>query len=126
MSDRSIAYADSAELLHDRQLTPVRSMLAMLNDFAGARSHDIAPQDENPAIVRYSLATRYAAANSITRRRFDAILREAELIGGVGLALMAGRRDRSDPGSITAARFLGKSIDALLCRLDKLLTPQAA
>ncbi|ATE66770.1 hypothetical protein [Rhizorhabdus dicambivorans] len=107
----------SAELL-----APMQAMLDMLSGFADAA----APQSTANGGLSPCLAARYAAASPIARRRFDAVLREAETIGTTGLRLVMGRCDRADAATIAAARFLGNSLDAALRRLDHLLPAQAA
>lgn len=107
-------------------LGPVHSLLAQLQDFAGTAAGDTAPHDEIVTGSPHPLALRYAAANTITRRRFDALLREAETAGTVGLHLIMARGGRSDPGTIAAARFLGNMIDATLRKLDNLMSAPSA
>jgi hypothetical protein len=102
----------------------VRALLTDLDNFAFASPRNVASQQEISAPSPASLAARYAAANSVSQRRFDAILREAETIAHVGVALIIGRADRQDRSSVTAARFLGKSLRASLHKLDDLLGPQ--
>lgn len=125
MFDRRILTANATALPLDDHLATVRALLASLQDFAIAGQPDTASQQEFFAPAAQSIARRYAAANSITRRRFDALLREAETVARMGFGLIAGRQGRSDAGTIAAARFLGKSIATTLRRLENLLTPRA-
>lgn len=125
MFDRRISTADATPLLPDDHLATVRDLLSSLQHFAVAGRANTAPQQEFSGSPAESIAVRYAAANSITRRRFDALLREAETVAQMGFGLIASRRGRSDPGTIAAARFLGKSIATTLQRLENLLTPRA-
>jgi len=118
MFDRRILTVDATPLALEDHLAPIQSMLAMLGEFAVAN----APHGDAQAPVGGgSLAARYAAASPIVRRRFDAILREAETIGAVGLKLVAARAGGADPATIAAARFLGRSIENALRRLEKLV-----
>ena len=125
MFDRPIKTSDAAPLAGEDHLFTVRALLSALQDFAVAGRWDAASQQDDFVSAPQSLAARYAAANSITRRRFDAILRETEAVTRMGFGVIAGRRDRSDPGTAAAARFLGKSMSATLQRLENLLAPQA-
>lgn len=100
-------------------LEPVHAMVARLAAFADVRQ---APK----AGLAPSLAARYAAASPVARRRFDAVLREAETIGVTGLRLMAGRNGKADAGTVAAARFLGNSLGSALRKLDDLLPAPAA
>jgi hypothetical protein len=104
----------------------VRALLTSLENLALASTLHAASQQEFSAPAPSSLATRYAAANSLSRRRFDAVLRDAETVAHVGVALIIGRADRQDRSTATAARFLGKSLMASLRKLDDLLGPQIA
>ena len=126
MLDRRIPALNATPVALDPSLDPVLTLLSTLDDFAIAGLDDIAPQHEFSAFTPLSLADRYAAANSVTRRRFDAILREAETVAQTGVALIVARAGREDRSTIAAARFLGKSVAASLRKLDALLTPQTA
>ena len=126
MYDRRISTLDAAPAGFDLPLDAVQTLLSILDDFAIAGQDDVASQQDFSAFTRLSLAQRYAAANSITRRRFDAILREAETTARTGVALIIGRGLRDDRSTIAAARFLGKSVASSLHRLADLLAPQAA
>lgn len=108
------------------ELASVRSMLALFGDLASAASQNIASQQAIDGGSPDPLVMRYAAANPITRRRFDALLREAETIAAVGLKLVMGRGGKGDAGTIAAARFLGRSLQAAIGRLDALLPAKAA
>jgi hypothetical protein len=125
MFDRRISAPDAPPAGFDLPLDAVQTLLSTLDDFAVAGRDDVAPQQDFSAFTPLSLAERYAAANSITRRRFDAILREAETTARTGVALIIGRPERHDRPTIAAARFLGKSVAASLRKLDDLLAPQA-
>ena len=104
-------------------LEPLRSAMAALDGVAGAARPGFAAE---PAGSAPSIAARYAGAGPVARRRFDAMLREAETVGATGLRLVAGRCGRADAGTIAAARFLGSSLDTLLRRLDDILPPSSA
>lgn len=125
MFDRRISTADATALPPEDHLATVRDLLSSLQNFAIAGRSDAASQQEFFAPAAQSIATHYAAANSITRRRFDALLNEAETVARMGFGLIASRQGRSDPGTIAAARFLGKSIATTLQRLENLLAPRA-
>lgn len=125
MYDRRITASEATLAGLDDHLMIVRSLLSTLQEFAVAKRSCVAPQHDIPSPAAQALAVRYAAASSITRRRFDAQLREAETVARIGFGVIAGRHDRGDPGTIAAARFLGNSISSTLQRLEKLLAPQA-
>lgn len=93
---------------------PLRAMIDRLTDLAMATSAT------NPGLAP-CLAARYMAAAPIACRRFDALLDEAETFGTAGRRLIAGRGDPTGPATEAAARFLGRSLDAALLRLDALL-----
>lgn len=126
MFDRRIPALTAAPVGFDLPHHAVPTLLATLHDFAVAGQDDVALQQDFSAFAPQSLAQRYAAANSITRRRCEAILREAETSARAGVALIVGRVGRDDRSTIAAARFLGKSVAASLRKLDALLAPQAA
>jgi hypothetical protein len=126
MLDRRISALEATPIALDPSLASVQTLLSALDDFAVAEEDDVASQQGFSAFSPLSLADRYAAANSITRRRFDAILREAETIAQTGVALIVARAGRDDRSTIAAARFLGKSVTAALRKLDHLLTPKIA
>ena len=126
MLDLRISARNAAPDGCGQTIDAVWTLLKSLDDVALASQSDAAPQQEISALAPSSLAARYAAANSVTQRRFDAILREAETIAHVGVALIIGRADRQDRFSATAARFLGKSLRASLHKLDDLLGRQIA
>ncbi|RYE00206.1 MAG: hypothetical protein EOP61_14015 [Sphingomonadales bacterium] len=126
MFDRRIPISDATELTVDDPLGSIQSMLSALEGFAIAGHSHVAVQHDNIALARPSLAARYAAANSITRRRFDAILREAETVARVGFGVVVSRVGQQDAATIAAARFLGKSLSGSLRRLDELLAPTTA
>jgi hypothetical protein len=125
MFDQRISALNPSPISFDVPLEPVHSLLAALDGFALAGLDDVASQQEFSAFTPLSLGTRYAAANPITRRRFDALLRETETIAQTGIALIVGRGAKADGSTIVAARFLGKSVAASLRKLDALLAPQA-
>ncbi|KKC26284.1 hypothetical protein [Sphingomonas sp. SRS2] len=124
MFERRITTSDATAVGLEEQLDAVRSLLSALQDFAIAGRPDVALQQHISAPAPQSLGTRYAAANPITRRRFDALLGEADTVARMGFGLIAGRHGRSDPGTIAAARFLGKSVAATMQRLENLLKPR--
>ena len=125
MLDRRISTENVVPAAAEDILAPVHLALGLLNDMAVARRDDDAPQYGNSADCRATLAARYTAANSITRRRFDAILREAETTGMAGLGLILGRADRADAATAAAARFLGNSLGSALRRLEMLVSTPA-
>ncbi len=125
MLERRISTLDVSPMAPDLPLDTVQMLLSTLDDFAVAGQDNVASQQDFSAFTPLSLAARYAAANSITRRRFDSILREAEADARTGVALIVARAGRDDRSTISAARFLGKSVAASLHRLDDLLAPQA-
>jgi hypothetical protein len=125
MFDRRISTENVVSATAEDILAPVHSMLALLEGFAIARHPDDAPQYGNSAGCTTTLAARYAAANTITRRRFDAILREAETTGRAGLGLILGRATHADAATAAAARFLGNSLGSALRRLEKLVSTPA-
>ncbi|MET0373859.1 MAG: hypothetical protein ABW128_06330 [Rhizorhabdus sp.] len=122
MFERRITTSEATAVELNDQLETVQSLLSALQDFAVARLPDVAPQQDISASIAPSLGARYAAANPITRRRFDALLREADTVARMGFGLIAGRHGQSDPSTIAAARFLGKSMSQTMQRLENLLT----
>jgi hypothetical protein len=78
MLDVRIPTSGASLLDHDDPMVSIHTMLAALDRFATAGRESIAPQQDTSALPAPSLADRYAAASPIIRRRFDAILREAE------------------------------------------------
>jgi hypothetical protein len=126
MFDQRISTFDAAPIGSAVALDAVQTLLSVLDDLALARQGDGASQQDFSAFAPLSLAERYAVANSVTRRRFDAILREAETTARTGVALIVGRAARDDRSTAAAARFLGKSVAASLRKLDDLLAPLAA
>lgn len=125
MFDRRISTENVASAAAEDILAPIHSALALLNGFAAARHPDDAPQYENGTECTTTLARRYATANTITRRRFDAILREAETTGMAGLGLILGRATHADASTAAAARFLGNSLGSAVRRLEKLVSTPA-
>ena len=126
MLQRPISINEAVPADTDQVIGAVNAALAALADFAVAGSIHVAPQQDNIPLAPHLLAARYAAANSITRRRFDAILREAETVARTGLVLIVGRAGRHDAATAAAARFLGNSIAGSLRRLDNLLVATPA
>lgn len=124
MFDRRISTSEATPAGLDDPLGMIDWVLASLEDFAVAQRPDAATQHEFSASSPPSLAARYATANSITRHRFDVILREAETVARTGLGLVMARAGRHDAATRAAARFLGKSIAGSIDRLEKLLTPR--
>ncbi|ARR52916.1 hypothetical protein [Rhizorhabdus wittichii] len=104
----------------------LRLMARALDDLAGSTTGHLPPQTAREAGSPDALASGYAAASPIVRRRFEAILREAEAVGTTGLSLMAARGGRADAGTIAAARFLGNSLGGSIRRLEALVLPRAA
>lgn len=123
MFDRAVSTRDATPLQADEHLDTLRSLMSALQDFAVAGPSDAAVQQDVFVAAPLWLAGRYATANSITRRRFDAVLREADTVARMGYGVLAGRRGRSDAGTVTAARFLGNSLSTTLRRLENLLAP---
>jgi hypothetical protein len=126
MLERRISSEDATPAQTSETLDAVCLALATLRDFANAESRNVALQHDNDSLPAYALAAHYAGADSITRRRFDALLRETESVAQTGLALIVGRSGRHDHGTIAAARFLGNSIAASLRRLENLLAGNPA
>jgi hypothetical protein len=107
-------------------LAPVHAMLATLAGLVDARRAGISPGSAEDGASPTPLATRYMAASPIARRRFDAILHEAETIGTTGLQLITRRNGKIDAGTIAAARFLGNSLERTLRQLEDILPTPAA
>ena len=124
MFDRPVITAEATPVGLDDQLSQLQAMLALAGEYANMEYTIAAPQHENGAAAPSSLAARYATANSITRRRFDTILREAETMATVGVRLITRRCGRTDAATIAAARFLGTTIDAAIRRLENMLSPR--
>ena len=125
MFDRPVISTNPTSLDLDARLATLQAMLATIRAFAGAKLDDTAWQYEILAGDPRLRAARYAGANSITRRRFDAILREAETVGTAGLRLIDGRRARGDAATIAAARFLSNAVGTAIRRLENLLPARA-
>lgn len=119
MFEARISRDGAAPVAVPEALEPVTAMLSRLAGFAGAAS---APK----AGLVPGLAARYAAASPVARRRFDAVLHDAETIGTTGVRLIAGRSGAADPATMAAARFLGNSLDTALRRLDEILPAATA
>ena len=126
MFDRRISTCGASLLDHGDPVSSAHALLATLESFAAAGKMNTAPQQDVLPLGGPSLAVRYAAANPVTRRRFDAVLREADLAARAGMGLILGRAGKQDAATIAAARFLGKAVSASLRKLDNLLQPQAA
>jgi hypothetical protein len=125
MFDRRIDSANAIPIEVDEPLSSVYALLGRLSDLANAGGRFVASHNDDRSGDARSLALDYAAANSVTRRRFDALLREAELTGATGLALLGRRRGANDPARIAAARFLGSQLAVSLRRLENLIAPPA-
>lgn len=126
MFDVRISIADSSPVDTAGGIEALGSIAATLRALAPVTHADFAAQHAAGGDLCGSLAQRYAAASPVARRRFDALLREAETIGTSGLRLIASRAGRVDAGTIAAARFLGNSLSATLRKLDEIGTPLAA
>jgi hypothetical protein len=126
MFDHRIDSANAIPIEVGEHLSPIYALLERLRAFADAGDDFAASHNRNRSGDARALALDYAAANSVTRRRFDALLREAELTGATGLELLGRRRGVNDPARIAAARFLGSELAASLRRLEKLIAPPAA
>lgn len=126
MFDLPILTGAAVPPMEDEAYCAVAPLLIALEDLAAAGRMNAASQYDNSALAQPSLATRYAAANPIARRRFDAILRESEAVARAGIGLIARRAGRHDPATIAAARFLGTEITGSLRKLESLLAPQSA
>jgi len=125
MFEAKIAVADAVPVEGARSEATLRSIIDPLRDPRLFVTKYFARQSAVPAGSSPSLAAGYAATSPIARRRFDALLREAEAIGATGLKLMSRRAGRADPGTIAAARFLGSSLDATIRKLEALVLPSA-
>lgn len=125
MFDRRITTSEATLAGVGDHLTILGSLVSTLRDLAIAEHNNAASQHAPTPPDADIFASRYAAANSITRRRFDAKLREVETVARMGFGVIAARHGGSDAGTIAAAHFLGKNIETALRRLEKLLTPQA-
>lgn len=126
MFQARIATVDMGPAGMAANVAALRFMTEALRDLAGSVTKDCSLQPAAEAGSIPSLAAGYASAHPVVRRRFDAILREAETIGTTGLKLMAARGGRTDAGTIAAARFLGNSLSASIRRLEALVLPRAA
>jgi hypothetical protein len=126
MFQAKIAVTDDVAADTMASVAALRFMTSALRDLANSVTKDFSGQPAVEAGSPPSLAAGYAAASPIVRRRFEAILREAETIGTTGLRLMASRGGRADAGTIAAARFLGNSLNGSIRRLEALVMPRAA
>lgn len=126
MLARPITTGNPSSPASEEAFAAVSSALAAVRHFAFAGESDAAPQHADLLPPPHSLAAAYAGANSITRRRFDALLREADTVARTGLALILGRGARHDKATIAAARFLGNSLAAALRRMENLVASSAA
>ena len=118
---------DSAEALAaglEDRIAPLRNMLLLMGDCIGDVAFDAAVQNEKQPDFT-TLAQRYGRAGSIARRRVDALVHETEVESLAGCGLIAGRGDRSAPGTVAAARFLHRRMRSALVKIDHLL-PLAA
>jgi hypothetical protein len=121
-----IPASDTIVSAPEEVLGTLRSTLAVLAHFADARPVNVASHNENIQPSPHKLAAAYAAANSITRRRFDALLREADTVARTGLGLIVERGAGPDRATIAAARFLGNSLSASLRRMENLVATARA
>lgn len=126
MYEARITAADTGTTDTAASVAALRFMTQALRDLGQIVTKDFAPDAASMAGSSHSLAAGYAAASPIARRRFEAILREAETMGTTGLTLMAGRSGRPDAGTIAAARFLGNSLSSAIRKLETLVLPRAA
>ena len=125
MFNRRISTRDASPLGAGGPCDNVQMLLSHLERFAHAGQNDAALHHGISALATPSLTARYAAANPITRRRFDTVLRETERAAGAGAAILMGRDGKRDAATIAAARFLGKNVAESLRKLENLLTPRA-
>jgi len=109
----------AAALSHD--VTAVGWGLDALETLACSGCEYLAPQHSLYPGSPHPLAARYARANPVLQRRFEAELRAAEALARMALMVLARRPDKSFPASRMAAHFLGKQIEAALARLDELV-----
>lgn len=126
MFDQRIDSRNAAPASGKAVVSLVRSLLASLDEFAIAAKKFSASHHSNSTDSTALLGQRYAAANSVTRRRFDTLLKEAQLIGAVGIKLVEARPGGNEASTIAAARFLGSSLATALHRLENLIAPQSA
>lgn len=126
MFQAKIAVTDDMAVDTMASVAALRFMTDALRNLASNVSKDFSAAPAVEAGSPPSLAAGYAAASPIVRRRFEAILREAETIGTTGLKLMASRGGRADAGTIAAARFLGNSLSGSIRKLEALVTPRTA
>lgn len=126
MFQSKIATIDGSAIERMDEIAALRLMAQALEDLGGSTTGHVPPQTARQAASPDALASGYGAASPIVRRRFEAILREAEAVGTTGLKLMATRGGRADAGTIAAARFLGSSLDGSIRRLEALILPRAA
>lgn len=126
MFQARIATGDLGPVDMMANVAALRFMTEALRDLASSVTKDCSLQPAAEAASVPSLAAGYASAHPVVRRRFEAILREAETIGTTGLKLMTVRGGRTDAGTIAAARFLGNSLSASIERLEALVLPRTA
>lgn len=126
MFEAKIMAAESGSSSPVVSVAALRSMTEALGNLASNVTKDCQPYSALLAGSPHSLAAGYAAASPITRRRFEAVLREAETIGATGLALIAARSGRTDTGTIAAARFLGNSLSGSIRKLEALVQRRSA
>ncbi len=108
----------------EARLQSIHNLLTTLSRLVRSALPHAAPQ-EAFAIPPTPIATRYAAASPIARRRAEALLREAGVEISAGLQLVNGGLDGSRPGITAAAAFLLQRLGRALQRIDGLL-PEAA
>ena len=126
MYETRIAIEQAVPATTTEPLDQVHAMLAALTDLTGTHPADNAVGSAEDSASPAPLAARYLAASPIARRRFDAMLREAETTGTAGLRLVTRRNGKSDVATIAAARFLGNSLERTLRQLEDLLPAQVA
>jgi hypothetical protein len=126
MFQAKIATAESGSMDMMASVAALRFMTKAMGGLAISVTKDCSPQPADEAGYTPLLASGYAAASPIVRRRFEALLREAETIGTTGLKLMSARGARADAGTIAAAGFLGSLLGASIGRLEALVLPHAA
>ena len=116
-----ISAFDAPALGPDKPIDALLALLSTFDDYATAENGNVASHQDFSRLAAPSLAERYAAASPVARRRFDAVLREAETTARMGMALIVSRFGRADRSAAVAARFLGRSVKASLHRLEALL-----
>lgn len=124
MFDSKIISAEPLSASLEDRIQPLRTMIATIGGHLDRPVGGAAAQDGvMPDFA--TLASRYALAGSVARRRVDALLHETGVESLAGGGLIAQRGDCSTPGTIAAARFLHHRIEAAFRQIDRLL-PLAA